>query len=357
MTRMRATPGIVDVDSAAAVRKPEVRVTVDRQRAADLGLRAADVAASLRTLVGGEPISKIREGSEQYDVWLRLQPSDRNSLDALRALPMQARTGLTRLDAIATLARDRGPADISRLNRVRQVEVNANLDGIPLGTAVEKARALADSELPAGYEAVFGGRAKVMAETMVSFLTALGLSFLFMYMVLAAQFESLLHPVTIMLALPLALPFALLSLLLMATRSTSTPRSACSCCSHRQEERDPAGRHDQPPHPRRDGAQPRHHRGQQDPPPPDPDDNDDAHLRDDPHRARQGPRRGVTRDDGQRDHRRAGHVAAHHAADRSGGVLALRRRRSFLAQAPRTLRQGRARSPSTASEPSPNSAE
>ncbi len=215
MGRMRETQGIVDVDSAAAVRKPEVRVTVDRERASDLGLRAADVATSLRTLVGGEPISKIREGSEQYDVWLRLRPSDRNSLDALRALPMQARTGLTRLDAIATLSRDRGPAEISRLNRVRQIEISANLDHLPLGTAVEKARALAERELPPGYEAVFGGRAKVLAETIGGFLTALALSFLFMYMVLAAQFESLLHPVTIMLALPLALPFALLSLLIM----------------------------------------------------------------------------------------------------------------------------------------------
>ena len=216
MARMRTVQGLVDVDSVSAVRKPEVRVTVDRARAADLNVRAGEVAAALRTLVGGEPVSKIRDGDLQYDVWLRLRSEDRSSLDSLRSLPLAASNGLVRLDALAELSRDRSPAQITRLNRVRQVEVGANVDGIPLGAAVERVRAITDSmHLPAGYEIVFSGRAKIMGETIASFLTALGLSFLFMYMVLAAQFESFLHPITIMLSLPLSLPFALVSLLIM----------------------------------------------------------------------------------------------------------------------------------------------
>lgn len=216
MDRMRQTPGLVDIDSSAAVRKPEVRVKIDRARAADLGVRAGEIAAALRTMVGGEPISKIREGAEQYDLWLRLLPDDRRDLDTLRALPIAARSGLVRLEALADFERERGPAQIDRLGRIRQVEIGSNLDGLPLGDAVDRVRAIAaEMELPPEYEVVFGGRAKILQDTLTSFMTALALSFMFMYMVLAAQFESLLHPVTIMLSLPLSLPFALLSLLLL----------------------------------------------------------------------------------------------------------------------------------------------
>ncbi|MCC7537689.1 MAG: efflux RND transporter permease subunit [Deltaproteobacteria bacterium] len=216
VTRMRREPGLVDVDTGAAVRKPEVRVLVDRRRATDLGVRAGELASALRTMVGGEPVSKIREGSEQYDVWLRLEPADRASLELLSRLPIQSRSGLVRLDTLATLLRDRGPAQIDRMNRVRQVSVSANLVDVPLGTAIDRVRAIAaELDMPAGYEVVFSGRAKIMGETIGQFFIALGLSLLFMYMVLAAQFESLLHPVTILLALPLSLPFALLSLMLL----------------------------------------------------------------------------------------------------------------------------------------------
>ncbi|HEY0132518.1 MAG TPA: efflux RND transporter permease subunit, partial [Nannocystis sp.] len=198
MTRMRATPGLVDVDSSAAVRKPEVRVRIDRDRAADLGVRAGEIAAALRTMIGGEPISKIREGAEQYDLWLRLEPGDRRDLDTLRGLPIAARGGLVRLEALADFARERGPAQINRLGRIRQIEIGANLENLPLGDAVDRVRGLTrELDLPPDYEVVFGGRAKTMEETMTSFLAALALSFLFMYMVLAAQFESFIHPVTI----------------------------------------------------------------------------------------------------------------------------------------------------------------
>ncbi len=216
MDRMRQVDGIVDVDSSAAIRKPEIRVVVDRMRAADLGIRAGEVATAMRTMVGGEAVSKFRDEGEQYDLWLRLEPADRDALETLRRLPIAARGGLVRLDSVAVLSRDRGPAEIERLNRVRQVNVDANLAGIPLGGATERVRALfAEIDKPPGYEIVFGGRAKLMAETTTSFLSALALAFLFMYMVLAAQFESFLHPITIMLSLPLSLPFALISLLLM----------------------------------------------------------------------------------------------------------------------------------------------
>lgn len=217
MARMREDATFVDVDSSAAVRKPEIRVRLDRTRAADLGVRAQDVAAALRTMVGGEAVSKFREGDQQYDIWLRIAAEDRDSQTTLSALPIQTSRGLVRLDSFASIERDRGPARISRLNRVRQVEIGANLNA-PLGASVERVKSIAAQlELPPGYEVVFGGRAKLLQETAMNFLSALALSFLFMYMVLAAQFESFLHPITIMLSLPLSLPFALLSLFWMGS--------------------------------------------------------------------------------------------------------------------------------------------
>jgi HAE1 family hydrophobic/amphiphilic exporter-1 len=217
MSRMREDSTFVDVDSSAAVRKPEIRVRLDRTRAADLGVRAQDVAVALRTMVGGEAVSKFREGDQQYDIWLRIAAEDRDSETTLSALPIQTARGLVRLDSFASIERDRGPAKISRLNRVRQVEIGANLNA-PLGASVERVKAIAAQiDMPPGYEVVFGGRAKLLQETAMNFLSALALSFLFMYMVLAAQFESFLHPITIMLSLPLSLPFALLSLFWMGS--------------------------------------------------------------------------------------------------------------------------------------------
>jgi HAE1 family hydrophobic/amphiphilic exporter-1 len=216
MDQMREREGFVEVDTSAAVRKPEVRIEIDRERAADRGVRAAEVAGALRTLTGGAPISAIREGDEQYDVWLRLEPEDRRSIDRLAAIPLRGASGPLRLDAIASFDRARGPASIERLNRSRQIEIGSNLDGIPLGTGVAAVEEITESmDMPPGYSIRFGGRARIMEETMRNFIAALLLSFLFMYMVLAAQFESFLHPVTIMLALPLAFPFAILSLILL----------------------------------------------------------------------------------------------------------------------------------------------
>ena len=214
--RMRATEGFVDVDTQAAVRKPEVQVRIDRERAADLGVRASEVAGTLRTLTGGTPVSVIRDGDEQYDVWLRLSPEDRESAAALASLPVRGASGPLRLDAIASFERARGPAQIDRLERSRQIEIGTNLDGLGLGDAMaEVTRLSGELDMGAGYSIVFGGRARSLDEALRNLMSALLLSFLFMYMVLAAQFESFLHPVTILLSLPLSLPFAMLSLLML----------------------------------------------------------------------------------------------------------------------------------------------
>ncbi len=217
MARLRTEPGFVDVDTNQAARKPEVQVAIDRAKAADLGVRATDIANALRYLVAGERVGKFREGAEQYDVWIQARPEDRAQESALYQIEVPSAQGTTvPLANLVRLQDDMGPGQINRINRLRQMTVVANLVDLPVGTALEKAQAIArEADLPPGYQTFALGRARSFNETYQNFAIAFALSFIFMYMILAAQFESFLHPVTILLALPLAVPFALVSLLLL----------------------------------------------------------------------------------------------------------------------------------------------
>jgi HAE1 family hydrophobic/amphiphilic exporter-1 len=217
MEQLRATHGIVDVDTTLSVRQPELRVEISRDKAAIFGIKVRDVAAALRTLIGGEPISTFREEQDQIDVWLRAQHSNRSDPRAIGDVTIATPSGeLVRLANLASLSEERGPAQIDHYNRQRKVTIVANLDGIALGTAVQRVRDIvAALDLPPTYGIVFGGRAKSLGESGSNFLIAFALSFVFMYMILAAQFESFVHPITILLALPLSIPFAFASLLML----------------------------------------------------------------------------------------------------------------------------------------------
>lgn len=214
VAEMRKIKGLVDVDTSLSNRKPEVRVYVDRKKASDLGVQVQNVASSLNVFVGGEKVGKYREGADQYDVWLRADLPFRSSIPEVSNLPVpSSRLGKVRIRDVAGLSPEMGPAQIDRATRQRQVTITANLDGLPLGAAADHIRKIVDRmDLPADYQIEFFGRAKTLQETLTSFLVALLLSIVFMYMVLAAQFESFLHPVSIMLALPISIPFALVSL-------------------------------------------------------------------------------------------------------------------------------------------------
>ncbi|MBI5527654.1 MAG: efflux RND transporter permease subunit, partial [Deltaproteobacteria bacterium] len=215
--KLRAIRGFIDIDTSLASRQPEVRVALDRPKAADLGISAADVALSLRTMVGGERVSKFREGVEQFDVWLRLDRKDRGDAEVVNRLPIASpKAGLVPLSQVADLSEGKGPSEIDRFNRQRLVTVYANLDGLDLGGALSTAeKVVAEMDLPPEYTAPRTGRSRMMGEAMSNMVMAFLLAFIFMYIVLAAQFESFLHPVTILLSLPLTLPFALVSLLLL----------------------------------------------------------------------------------------------------------------------------------------------
>jgi len=214
--RLATIPGFVDVDTAQAQRSPEIQVTVDRQRAADLGVRMADVAATLRVLVGGEKVGFYREEGEQYDVRLRLAESFRRDAGTLGDVTVPAAGGqLVRLANLARLVPGMSPAQIDRYAQERQITVVSNLYQKPLGEAMQQALGIvAELDMPPGYQAVQLGQAKLMAEAFANFLVAFLLALAFIYMALAAQFESFVHPITIMVSMFLAIPFGLLALVL-----------------------------------------------------------------------------------------------------------------------------------------------
>ncbi|HKU77784.1 MAG TPA: efflux RND transporter permease subunit [Pyrinomonadaceae bacterium] len=216
--RSKQLGGIVDADTTLKLNKPELRVKIDRDRAADQGVDTSDIATSLRLMVGGEEeASRFRDESvnEDYDVQLRLTEADRRDVGTISRLYVpSSRGGLVRLDNLVKIERDTSPSRIDRLDRERQVSVRASVaPGFALADRIEALRGtVREMNLPSAYTTTVSGRARELERTFTEFIWAFILSIIFMYMILASQFESTVHPLTILLSLPLSVPFALLSL-------------------------------------------------------------------------------------------------------------------------------------------------
>jgi len=214
--RMMNYPELVDVNPSLNLNTPELQVKVDRHRAADIGVRMTDVSDAVRLFYSGEDeITRFKEGSEQYPVTMQLLPEQRDNPDVLaRMMVPSTKLGQVRLENVATIGRGAGPASLQRYNREFQVSVYANVaSGYPLDlAAAHTVQSIKEVGLPAGYSYLFSGQVKVLEETTWNLLLAMLLASIFMYMVLAAQFESFTYPFIIMLTLPLSVPFALFSL-------------------------------------------------------------------------------------------------------------------------------------------------
>jgi HAE1 family hydrophobic/amphiphilic exporter-1 len=210
--------GIVDADITLRLDSPELRAVIDRERAAALGVDVQDVAAALRVMVGGEErASRFRDPllGEDYDVQLRLELRDRSDAGRIGALAVPARDGtLVRLDELVSFDPTVSAARVDRLDRQRQVSLRASVaPGYALADRLEALHEIvADMNLPATYTTRISGRGRELERTFEEFLWAFLLSVILMYIILASQFESLLHPLTILLSLPLSVPFALWSL-------------------------------------------------------------------------------------------------------------------------------------------------
>jgi HAE1 family hydrophobic/amphiphilic exporter-1 len=217
LAKMKTIPDVVDADSSLVTGKPEVRVVIDRARAADLGVRVADIAQALNTLVAGQKVSTFNAGTDQYDVRVRAIGQFRSSAEGLQQLIVSSsKMGWVSLDNLVRVEEGTGPSAIDRLNRERQVTLLANVrPGGSQADVIQKMNAFSkEVGIDSSYKTGLAGRSKELGRAGYYFMLAFVLSFVFMYMVLAAQFESFIHPITILLTLPLAIPFGILALLL-----------------------------------------------------------------------------------------------------------------------------------------------
>jgi HAE1 family hydrophobic/amphiphilic exporter-1 len=217
LAKVKEIDGVTDADTSFEATQPELRIDIDRQRAADLGVSMETLSSTMGTLVGGTEVSKFKDGDEQYSVRLRLDDPFRNDPAPMGDIFVPAAGGrMVRVSDVAHLTIGNAPASIDRFNRMRQISVNANLDPlrITLGTAISEARTkVGELGLKAGYQVTFGGSARTLSQAGNDFLIAIILAVAFIYMVLASQFNSYVHPLTIMTALPLSLPAGLLALM------------------------------------------------------------------------------------------------------------------------------------------------
>ncbi|PYV54356.1 MAG: AcrB/AcrD/AcrF family protein [Acidobacteria bacterium] len=214
--RMREYPDMVDVNPSLNLNTPELQVKVDRQRAADVGVRMTDISDAVRLFYSGEDeITRFKEGSEQYPVTMQLLAEQRDNPDVLnRMMVPSSKLGQVRLESVASIGRGFGPASLWRYNREFQVSIYSNVSsGYSLDqAAAHTVQSIKEVGLPTGYSYIFSGQVKVLEETTWNLVLAMLLASVFMYMVLAAQFESFSYPFIIMLTLPLSVPFALFSL-------------------------------------------------------------------------------------------------------------------------------------------------
>ncbi len=208
LEEMKTIPDAVDVDSTLISGKPEVQLEIDRDHAADLGVRVGDVSQALNTLVAGQEATTFNEGTEQYEVRVRAINTFRTDVEGLkRMIVPSSKVGWVTLDRLVKVTSGTGPSSIDRTNRQRQVTLLANTrpGGSAASITAEIDKFVGESgidKLP-GYTTGYVGQSKEMGKAGFYFLLAIMLSFIFMYIVLAAQFESFIHPVTILLTLPL----------------------------------------------------------------------------------------------------------------------------------------------------------
>jgi HAE1 family hydrophobic/amphiphilic exporter-1 len=217
LEKMKTIPGLTDADTTLRSGKPEVRLDVDRARAADLGVSVADIEQALNTLVAGQVASTFNAGEDQYDVRVRAQEQFRGSAEGLARMTVPStKVGSVGLDEVVHVDSGTGPSSINRLGRQRQVTLSGNVlaGGSQAAILGQLAQFSKDLGMEPDYRSGATGISKELRRTGYYFALAFSLTFIFMYIVLAAQFESFIHPITILLTLPLAVPFGIVALLI-----------------------------------------------------------------------------------------------------------------------------------------------
>ncbi len=206
MLALENAGGFVDLEKSLKLGKPELRVVPDREKAAALGVDADQLSATIRAMIGGLDVATFKEGGERYDIRMRLDLEHRDDPSEILDLYARTNTGeVVELRNLVTIEKVAAPSTITRVDRQRTVRVGANLVDRDPGAALEEVMALAPSIVPDGVIVVPAGGMEEMLESFDQLLFLQGLAILLIYMILAAQFESFIHPLTVMLALPLAM--------------------------------------------------------------------------------------------------------------------------------------------------------
>jgi hydrophobe/amphiphile efflux-1 (HAE1) family protein len=218
---VRRTPGAVDVENSLETSKPEVRIRIDREKASDLGINVGLIATTARSMVDGYVATKYQEGEEQYDVRVRLSKEDRTTLENINDLTIKSNKDigndqklLIPIRYVAEIRQGSGPSKINRFDRQREIRIDANLSGRLLGEVLADIQKRTGAlDIPPGYAVGVTGQGEMQAESFGNIFLSLALAIVFVYIVLAAQFESFSYPLAIMLALPMSLIGAVFALL------------------------------------------------------------------------------------------------------------------------------------------------
>jgi len=214
-------PGLVELKSSEEPGKPELQIRLNRDLASDLGVSAADVAQTLRIFIDGDRTTRFREGDKEYDVRLQIDERYRQDLQSIAMLPISSAKEIVGRDRfvvplsqIAEIERDAGPSVINRYDRIREIRLSGGVVDRPAGVVRSDVQRVIDSlDLPTGYSIAAVGEAEIQQESFGNIFTALFLAIVFIYLVLASQYNSFLDPLSIMMSLPLAIVGAMVSLL------------------------------------------------------------------------------------------------------------------------------------------------
>ena len=205
LNKLRANPNLVNLRTSFEITKPELRLSIDRDRAAALGVSIEDVSRTMQMLFGGLDLSRIKQDGKEYQVIVQLERTSRLTPQDLDRLYVRNKDGrLVQLTSVVSRETGAAPNAIEHFNRIRSTTISASLNGVPLGTAIEDVEKLLGADLPPGFQFEWAAESRELQDAGAEILFVLLLALAIIYMVLAAQFESLIHPFTVMLAVPLA---------------------------------------------------------------------------------------------------------------------------------------------------------
>jgi hydrophobic/amphiphilic exporter-1 (mainly G- bacteria), HAE1 family len=217
--RQRAVRGLTEVESSMGEQNPEVNITIDRIRAAAFGISVSEITDVVRQKVKGEKAGRFDAPEEQIDIRIQLEEEDRATLEKLKRISIPSTEGDIRLEQVARIEKGEGPATITRSENSRVALIRANLHDRPLGDVVSDIRTiLENTELPSGCIWRITGQSEEMERSVSSLYLAAALAILLVYIVLASQFESIVHPFVIM----FCVPFSLVGLALILTATGQT---------------------------------------------------------------------------------------------------------------------------------------